>query len=66
MKEDSGGEGDEEGKGKTVLPDERTATANVIRETCKRGLGVSSGKKGDETWCWNESLQELEWRNRKP
>ena len=45
--------------GQEVLPDDWTTTANVIRETDKRVLGVSSGRKADnETWCWNEEVQE--------
>ena len=31
--------------GQEVLPDDWTTTANVIRETCRRALGVSSVKK---------------------
>ena len=42
-----------------VLPDDWTTTANAIRETGRRVLGVSSGKKvGKETWWWNEEVQE--------
>ena len=34
-------------------------TANVIRETGRRVLGVSSGRKVDKgTWWWNEEVQE--------
>ena len=34
-----------------VLPDDWTTTANVIRETGRRVLGVSTGRKVDkETW----------------
>ncbi|XP_051806753.1 uncharacterized protein LOC127534762 [Acanthochromis polyacanthus] len=50
--------------GQEVLPDDWTTTANVIRETGRRVLGVSSGRKGDkETWWWNEEVQE--WIQRK-
>lgn len=45
--------------GQEVLPDDWTTTANVIRETGRRVLGVSSGRKVDkETWWWNEEVQE--------
>ena len=40
-------------------------TANVIRETGKRVLGVSSVNKTDkETWWWNEEEQEYVQRKR--
>ena len=43
--------------GQEVLPDDWMTTANVIRETGRRVLGVSSGRKGDkETWWWNEKV----------
>ena len=42
-----------------MLPDDWMTTANVIRETGKRALGVSSGRKANkETWWWNEEEQE--------
>ena len=42
-----------------VLPDDWTTTANVIRETGRRVLGVSTGRKVDkETWWWNKEVQE--------
>ncbi|XP_053346567.1 craniofacial development protein 2-like [Clarias gariepinus] len=46
--------------GQEVLSVDWTTTANVIRETGRRVLGVSSGKgKVDkETWWWNEEVQE--------
>ena len=45
--------------GQEVLPDDWRTTANVIRETGRRVLGVSSGRKVDkETWWWNEEVQE--------
>ncbi|XP_067359512.1 craniofacial development protein 2-like [Channa argus] len=46
--------------GLEVLPDDWTTTANLIRETGRKVLGVSSGKrKADkETWWWNEEVQE--------
>ena len=34
--------------GQEVLPVDRTTTANVITETGKKLLGVSSGRKTDE------------------
>uniref|UniRef100_A0A3B3BNZ8 Endonuclease/exonuclease/phosphatase domain-containing protein n=1 Tax=Oryzias melastigma TaxID=30732 RepID=A0A3B3BNZ8_ORYME len=41
--------------GQEVLPDDWITTANVIRETGRSVLGVSSGKRVDkETWWWNE------------
>ena len=37
--------------GQEVLPDDWMTTTNVIRETGKRVLGMSSGRKTDkETW----------------
>ncbi|KAF7655639.1 hypothetical protein LDENG_00052670, partial [Lucifuga dentata] len=51
--------------GQEVLPDNWTTTANVIRETGRRVLGVSSGRKVDkETWWWNEEVQECIQRKR--
>ncbi|KAK2913101.1 hypothetical protein Q8A73_007214 [Channa argus] len=52
--------------GLEVLPDDWTTTANLIRETGRRVLGVSSGKrKADkETWWWNEAVQECIQRKR--
>ena len=45
--------------GQEALPDEWTTTANVIRETGRRILGVSSGRKVDkETWWWNKEVQD--------
>uniref|UniRef100_A0A3B3BTI6 ribonuclease H n=1 Tax=Oryzias melastigma TaxID=30732 RepID=A0A3B3BTI6_ORYME len=45
--------------GQEVLPDDWITTANVIRETGRSVLGVSSGKRVDkETWWWNEEVQE--------
>jgi exonuclease III len=45
--------------GQEVLPEDWTTTANVIRETGRRVLGMSSGRKADkETWWWNEEVQE--------
>ena len=45
--------------GHEVLPDDWTTTANVIRVTGRRVLGVSTGRKVDkETWWWNKKVQE--------
>lgn len=45
--------------GQEVLPNDWTTTASAIRETGRRVLGVSSGKKVDkETWWWNAEVQE--------
>ncbi|XP_051809100.1 craniofacial development protein 2-like isoform X4 [Acanthochromis polyacanthus] len=50
--------------GQEGLPDDWTTTANVIREAGRRVPGVSSGRKRDnETWLWNEEVQE--WIQRK-
>ena len=44
--------------GQELLPDEWTTTAHLIRETGKRVLGVSSGRKTDKgTWWGNEDVQ---------
>ncbi|KAK3530999.1 hypothetical protein QTP70_007855 [Hemibagrus guttatus] len=42
--------------GQVVLPDDWETTAEVIRETGRKVLGVSSGKRKEdkETWWWNE------------
>ena len=51
--------------GQEILPDDWTAIANVIRETGKRVFDVSSGRKVDqETWWWNEEVQEDVQRKR--
>lgn len=46
--------------GQELLPDDWTATANLIRETGGRILGVSSGgnKVEKETWWWNGKVQK--------
>ena len=40
--------------------DDWATTAEVLRETAKKVLGVSSGKgkEDKETWWWNEEVQE--------
>ncbi|KAK3565560.1 hypothetical protein QTP86_012216 [Hemibagrus guttatus] len=46
--------------GQVVLPDDWETTAEVIRETGRKVLGVSSGRRKEdkETWCWNEEVQD--------
>ncbi|KAK3506276.1 hypothetical protein QTP70_017710, partial [Hemibagrus guttatus] len=46
--------------GQVVLPDDWETTAEVIRETGRKVLGVSSGKRkvDKETWWWNEEVQD--------
>ncbi|KAK3538839.1 hypothetical protein QTP86_015964 [Hemibagrus guttatus] len=52
--------------GQVVLPDDWETTAEVIRETGRTVLGVSSGrrKKDKETWWWNEEVQDSIQRKR--
>ncbi|KAK3553800.1 hypothetical protein QTP70_012235 [Hemibagrus guttatus] len=52
--------------GQVVLPDDWETTAEVIRETGRKVLGVSFGRrKGDqETWWWNEEVQDSIQRKR--
>ncbi|KAK3517909.1 hypothetical protein QTP70_027300 [Hemibagrus guttatus] len=49
-----------------VLPDDWETTAEVIRETGRKVLGVSSGrrKEAKETWWWNEEVQDSIQRKR--
>ncbi|KAK3533082.1 hypothetical protein QTP70_006786 [Hemibagrus guttatus] len=49
-----------------VLPDDWETTAEVIRETGRKVLGVSSGKRKEdkETWWWNEEVQDSIQRKR--
>ncbi|KAK3572548.1 hypothetical protein QTP86_000448 [Hemibagrus guttatus] len=49
-----------------VLPDDWETTAEVIRETGRKVLGVSSGKwkEDKETWWWNEEVQDSIQRKR--
>ncbi|KAK3556129.1 hypothetical protein QTP70_005613 [Hemibagrus guttatus] len=49
-----------------VLPDDWETTAEVIRETGKKVLGVSSGRRKEdkETWWWNEEVQDSIQRKR--
>ncbi|KAK3528508.1 hypothetical protein QTP70_000902 [Hemibagrus guttatus] len=52
--------------GQVVLPDDWETTAKVIRETGRKVLGVSSGKRrvDKETWWWNEEVQDSIQRKR--
>ncbi|KAK3551343.1 hypothetical protein QTP70_015024, partial [Hemibagrus guttatus] len=52
--------------GQVVLPDDWEATAEVIRETGRKVMGVSSGrrKENKETWWWNEEVQDSVQRKR--
>ncbi|KAK3550698.1 hypothetical protein QTP70_002384 [Hemibagrus guttatus] len=73
-----GNRGDEEVMGKfgvkegnlegqmVVLPDDWETTAEVIRETGRKVLGVSSGRRKEdkETWWWNEEVQDSIQRKR--
>ncbi|KAK3530039.1 hypothetical protein QTP86_009958 [Hemibagrus guttatus] len=52
--------------GQVVLPDDWETAAEVIRETGRKVLGVSSGrrKENKETWWWNEEVQDSIQRKR--
>ncbi|KAK3572881.1 hypothetical protein QTP86_009528, partial [Hemibagrus guttatus] len=52
--------------GRVVLPDDWEITAEVIRETGRKVLGVSSGRRKEdkETWWWNEEVQDSIQRKR--
>ncbi|KAK3569006.1 hypothetical protein QTP86_021584 [Hemibagrus guttatus] len=52
--------------GHVVLPDDWETTAEVIRETGRKVLGVSSGRRKEdkETWWWNEEVQDSIQRKR--
>ncbi|KAK3554531.1 hypothetical protein QTP70_024441, partial [Hemibagrus guttatus] len=52
--------------GQVVLPDDWETTAEVIRETGRKVLGVSSGRRKEdkETWWWNEEVQNSVQRKR--
>ncbi|KAK3522581.1 hypothetical protein QTP86_025002, partial [Hemibagrus guttatus] len=52
--------------GQVVLPDDWETTAEVIRETGRKVLGVSSGRRKEdkETWWWNEEVQDSVQRKR--
>ncbi|KAK3510616.1 hypothetical protein QTP70_011873 [Hemibagrus guttatus] len=49
-----------------VLPDDWETTAEVIRETGRKVLGVSSGRRKEdkETWWWDEEVQDSIQRKR--
>ena len=46
--------------GKEELPDDWTTTANIVWDTARKVLGVSSKqrKEDKETWWWDEEVQE--------
>ncbi|KAK3554412.1 hypothetical protein QTP70_023054 [Hemibagrus guttatus] len=52
--------------GQVVLPDDWETTAEVIRETGRKVLGVSSRRRkvDKETWWWNEEVQDSIQRKR--
>ncbi|KAK3569551.1 hypothetical protein QTP86_034820 [Hemibagrus guttatus] len=52
--------------GQVVLPDDWETIAEVIRETGRKVLGVSSGRRKEdkETWWWNEDVQDSVQRKR--
>ncbi|KAK3527056.1 hypothetical protein QTP86_008661 [Hemibagrus guttatus] len=52
--------------GQVVLPDDWETTAEVIRETGRKVLGVSSGRRKEdkEIWWWNEEVQDSVQRKR--
>ncbi|KAK3565185.1 hypothetical protein QTP86_000969 [Hemibagrus guttatus] len=52
--------------GQVVLPDDWESTAEVIRETGRKVLGVSSGRRKEDkdTWWWNEEVQDSIQRKR--
>ncbi|KAK3538591.1 hypothetical protein QTP86_006976 [Hemibagrus guttatus] len=52
--------------GQVVLPKDWETTAEVIRETGRKVLGVSSGRRKEdkETWWWNEEVQDSIQRKR--
>ncbi|KAK3571820.1 hypothetical protein QTP86_020578 [Hemibagrus guttatus] len=53
-------------RGQVVLPDDWETTAEVIRETGRKVLGVSSGRRKEdkETWWWNEEVHDSIQRKR--
>ncbi|KAK3546147.1 hypothetical protein QTP70_024471, partial [Hemibagrus guttatus] len=52
--------------GQVLLPDDWETTAEVIRETGRKVLSVSSGRRKEdkETWWWNEEVQDSVQRKR--
>ncbi|KAK3568428.1 hypothetical protein QTP86_006930 [Hemibagrus guttatus] len=49
--------------GQVVLPDDWETTVEVIRETGRKVLGVSSGRRKEdkETWWWKEGVQGIKF-----
>ena len=45
---------------KDELPDDRTTSANVVKDTARKVLGVSSKERKEDkaTWWWDEEVQE--------
>ncbi|KAK3555192.1 hypothetical protein QTP86_010486 [Hemibagrus guttatus] len=52
--------------GQVVLPDDWETTAEMIMDTGRKVLGVSSGRRKEdkETWWWNEEVQDSIQRKR--
>ncbi|KAK3546717.1 hypothetical protein QTP70_033372, partial [Hemibagrus guttatus] len=52
--------------GQVLLPDDWETTAEMIRETGRKVLGVPSGRRKEdkETWWWNEEVQDSIQRKR--
>ena len=52
--------------GEEELLDDWTTTANIVRDTARKVLGVSSKqrKEDKETWWWDEEVQESIWKKR--
>ncbi|KAK3517402.1 hypothetical protein QTP70_008930 [Hemibagrus guttatus] len=52
--------------GQVVLPDDWKTTAEVIRESGRKVLDLSSGRRKEdkETWWWNEEVQDSVQRKR--
>ncbi|KAK3542544.1 hypothetical protein QTP86_028677 [Hemibagrus guttatus] len=52
--------------GQVVLPNDWETTADVLRKTGRKVLGVSSGRRKEdkETWWWNEDIQDSIQRKR--
>ncbi|KAK3567143.1 hypothetical protein QTP86_010729 [Hemibagrus guttatus] len=52
--------------GQVVLPDDWETTVEVFRESGRKVLGVSSGRRKEdkETWWWNEEVQDSIQRKR--
>ncbi|KAK3506883.1 hypothetical protein QTP70_030920, partial [Hemibagrus guttatus] len=50
--------------GQVVLPDDWEITAEVIRETGRKVLGVSSGRRKEDKETWNKEVQDSVQRKR--